>query len=367
MRKAALGRALLAGTLLASVAVEARGEPSEPAASPPLERTVVLRLEPDEWDAARAEALVKLIRTELGELGLELRVEHTRRSESLWFGEWKEQSALLLASVDVAEDTGFRVSLVDPERGRASVRELGPDAADNAAMLEAVASVLISAAAVLVQGEEATADSPEPGAEARAIQPAPEPDEAPVDAPVDPPDPPALSRPWRLHAAVGLSTSSFEASELATFGPEFGFGLVHDAGFAVGLGARRHFAAHYQTEFGAFSITRSALALRAGPVVEHGSWLLLPELHTSLEWLQREQGQGAPEQVAAPGYDITRWAFGAGVGARFAVSDVVSLDAALDAAYFPRPVRLTANDGADALAAPWSLVVGAFVGVGVRL
>jgi hypothetical protein len=331
-------------------------------------RQVVLRLEPGELDLAESEALSILLRTELVELGLDLRVERTSESDTAWFTHAREEAPVLLASVDVSATTGWRVFLLDPKGGRGSVRELGADAEGNAAMLEALASVVVSAARALSQADELEAaplDESVPGrpresAAVSSVDPGPA-----LDPPVAA-DPPTAKR-WLLHAALGLSSATFARDQPATFGPRLDLGVEHDGAFAVDVDASRHLDAHFATPFGDFALTRSLASLRAGPVLSPGTWTLVPQLCGSVEWLQRGRGQGATDQVATPGRDSLRFGFGGMLGARVRVWGRLAFEAAIDGVFFPQPLRLTADSGRELLAAPWSGRAGAFVGLGVQL
>jgi hypothetical protein len=324
----------------------------------------VLRLEPGELDAAQTEALSNLLRTELVELGLELRLEHTTENEARWFAQQEPGSALLFASVDVSAQQGWRVFLFDSEE-RTSVRELG-GTGDNAAMVEAVAAVLVSAASALSQSEQQTAP-PE-----AAVVPESEPEPRP--APSVAPEPPAsseftplhLPRAWRLHLAVGVGGSSFERNEPVTLGPTLELGVLHER-FALDLCATRSLELSYQTDFGDFSLTRSALSLRAGPLFQHGDWLFVTALVTGVELIERERGVPSSVGIAAEGSDSARWSFGPAALVRYGASESLLLEAGLWGAYFPEPLRFTADEGRQVLAAPFSFAAGAFAGLGVRL
>jgi hypothetical protein len=341
---------------------DARVEPS------PGRREVVLRLEPGELDPAQTEALLNLLRTELSELGLHLSVEQTTESETRWLAGPHDRAALLLASVDVSATEGWRVFLVDPDDGRVSVRELGGGGEDNAAMVEAVASVLVSAASALAQGDEAAAES-----RAATVSEPQQPGPAKRAAPAEPSPGPAeftpleLPRRLRWHVALGLGASSFARGEPVMFGPELDLGVLKSELFAIDVCATRDVDATFQTSQGDFSLTRSALSLRGGPSFDRGALSFVPELVALAELVQRKRGLGTAGQVAEPGSDSTRVAFGAAALLRYSASDVLLLEASLAGTFFPQPLRLTANGGEELLVAPWRFTAGAFVGLGVRL
>jgi hypothetical protein len=356
------GLSLLAVPSTVQAQGDARVEPS------PGRREVVLRLEPGELDPGQTEALLNLLRTELSELALRLSVEQTTESETRWFAGPHDQTALLLASVDVSATEGWRVFLVDPDDGRVSVRELGPGGEDNAAMIEAVASVLVSAASALAQGDEAATESPPPTASkpptpAPAKHPRPA---APSPGPVEV-TPLELPRRFRWHLALGLGASSFARSEPVMVGPELAVGVLQSKLFAIDVCATRYVDANFQTSQGDFSLTRSALSLRGGPSFDRGALAFVPQLVALAELVQRERGLGSAGQIAEPSSDSTRFALGAATLVRYSASDLLLLEASLAGTFFPQPLRLTANGGEELLVAPWSFVAGAFVGLGVRL
>lgn len=359
-------RLILVGLLYGFVLGPAHAEDVAPA-SATVRREVVLRLSPSELAATEIEALAKLLRAELLELGVELRLEAASLDEAAWVREKRREQALLFASVQVTPETGWRVLLFDPDAQRTSARELGGGAGDDAAMIEAVASVLISATSALLQGEELAAPREEQRSSEKQLRPLPEVTED-RPSPEQPTDftPPALARSFALHLGLGLGAASFDRSEPVTLGPELRVGVMQ-RDFAIDFGATHHGEARFATDYGAFALARSALSVRGGPLFERGAWILVPELLALVERIERERGTPVAGQSAAPARDEARWSVGAGAELRYRVSDLVLAEAGAWGVYFPEPIRLTADDGRRVLVAPWSLCFVGFVGLGFRL
>lgn len=371
--------------VLAAAPVQARdpavAAPETPSASPShavragAARTevvmgVVGALEPD----ARA-TLVRLLRAELEPHDLTLAELDPIGDVRDWAREvTRDEHRLLAVLLDTRDGSGWRLVVVDAARGRAISREL-PRGERDAANVEAVVSILLSATGALREGLEVAS--------------------APLEAVVGPPAPASpkpvttQKRPedrseregsgaTTLHASVALGTASFAEGAEPTFGPSLALGVSLVSLLELDLRGARHLEQSIASDFGSFELTRTALALSAGPLFrlgatphEPGGVSFVPALGGVVEWIHRSGAEPTADVVSSEATTTPR------IGALLELrgrapfvfhrgSERFAVTAAVGAAYFAEGVRFLANDTvlAEARRSSFYAELGLFIATG---
>ncbi len=261
-----------------------------------------------------------------------------------WNGEFSlvggSPLTLMRVAVDVRSALKWRILIVDVERNRALVREQ-PGPLRNAAALEAAASVVGAAGVTLSEGFEIT-----------ALRPAP-PRKTPKPKPAPLPPIPSL----QVFGILGLGMATFDASVPLEIGPAAAVGLRFPERVALRLSASHFPARRFESRFGQFDLDRNRLSLSGARIWRIARFEGQLSLGPSAEVLQRRDTIPM-SGVAAQGSSTT---FRAGgemqAQVRYLALPFLSLELAVGAAYFPKPVRFTAAVADDpVLLEPFKLV-----------
>lgn len=328
----------------------------------------------------------------VGELsGTELTLKLSRASRPL---QWLEQAAtdpstLMLASLDTTEENSWLVYIVDTRRRRAALRRVTGGSERNAAALEAVASIVASAASALSDGllvaskrldEVLPESSIEPrgkpsgggSSAARAEGASGAGSEAAgggltLDSGARSERPSAVVEADAVFDGFfGASVASFEQSAKLTFGPTLSLGILYHGLFSLRVSGSRHFPESIETELGVFSVTRSHLWASLGLRWASHRFYAEPGALVGGELVERHSAVPNEQALAAPGG--TSFRFGAGIGTQvgFQLTQSLAAEVSLNLAYYPRKLSFTELGTAQALATPYRLVgIGGF-GFGVR-
>jgi hypothetical protein len=310
-------------------------------------------------DAEARATLARLLRAELEPHGLVL-VERDPSGETrAWARDVaNEERHLLAALLDTKGRSGWRLVVIDTARGRAISREL-PGGERDAANIEAIVSIVVSATNALREGLEVASAPLETVVEPnRAPPPPPPPPQAPKSEP---------SAGTTLHGSLTATSASFSEAAEPTVGGALAVGVSIASWVDVDLGGTRYLPVSVDSVFGSFTLERTALSLTAGPVFRSGSFAFVPALGITGEWIARRDTLAAPGVARGDEEPVIRRFGGAlTIRGRYRLlssgdEEFVSVVGALGASYFGDRVRFLA--GPDLLAEARRSAFGAELGL----
>lgn len=350
---------LLAALWLRPTPVMADEVASPSETSQPAERSVV-RVLTLGGSESRTRTLQTLIEAELSGTGISVVMAPSGSSTQPWFDAGEtDASVLLMAVLDMRRHDTWQLTIVDAARRRAIRRQLPGGVAEDAAALEAMASIVVSAVVALRDGLEVASQPVEEVLE--GVEAKPESRKAPAvteSAPshsVSPPPAPEAPSPVAVGGALLGTTASYAEPEPATFGLGLALGMtIRSTGF-IRLSAARYQNVAFHSEFGRFTTTRNAFGLGAGLRFGAGWFALEPEFRFVVELIERggvEPSEGVQAQQDSL---ITRSGGLLGVRGRIFSGSPVGLELFLGGGYLPRPVRFVTkpNNGEIAELWPW--------------
>jgi len=337
--------------LLAAVAVlpaRARAEGDPVAASDPVEPA----------RSARVEVVVGMTGPLSGEVRGELRrlLEVELRAQGLVLVErdpdaalsaWAEQASqdertLLAVLLDARERKGWRVVVIDAARARAIARQLSGGIEENAASIEAVVSIVLSASSALREGLEVASSLVDDvvGGEPAAPSPppkAPRPAEPrAIPAPIDPGE-------TVVRVALGSSIATFSSAAPATWGASAALGLTFRSSVEFTASAAYYLPVTVDSAFGNFELDRATAALSGGPMLLEGRFGLTPEAGVCLEWLRRSATHAEAGVSATAEQSVQRWGALLALRSRYRVIAPLSVELRAGAAYFAQSVEFVAK------------------------
>ncbi len=329
---------------------------------------VVLRLDPARIDEQQASELLRLLEVELGASGLTLAHEFGAEQAARWFSRRDLADAVLLVAL-VGEGEAWRVVMIEPSRRLGASRTL-PGGASNAANLEAVASIVLTAATALADGHNvvtAPMDEVLAPPEAKPSPPGPSP-KAPARASVvRPPQAVPATAPqerrsswWTLGLGGGATT--FEASVPVSLAATGHVGWVLRDRLAVDLGVSHQPASRFESGAGSFELSRWVYWLGAGPSWNGTDWAFVSQVSVAAESISRSQTQPSVDVSANSERALARFGGRFSTSARWSLLGSMGLRATLFGTWYPRAIRLTAAGGEEVVAEPWAAGFGAFVG-----
>jgi hypothetical protein len=260
----------------------------------------------------------------------------------------KGEHRLLAALLETKGSAGWRLVVIDAARGRAISREL-PQGERDAANVEAVVSIVVSATNALREGLEVASAPLESVVEPERSQPS----QAPPPAEPEPepaPAPRASTSGTSLYARVTAVGASFAENTEPTFGGSLALGASFASVVEADFAAARHLPVSVESDFGSFELDRTALVLSAGPAFGGGAFVFVPSLGATVEWIRRSSTR-ASEGVAVDDDSTTISRFGGVLAMRGRYrlfsngnAELVSLVGGVSAAYFGERVRFLAGD-----------------------
>lgn len=298
-------------------------------------------------DAEARSTLIRLLRAELEGHGLVLIETDPNLDARSWARDVTQgERRLLAALLETKGSAGWRLVVIDAARGRAISREL-PQGERDAANVEAVVSIVVSATNALREGLE-VASAPlesvvDPERPRAAIAPPPvEPE--PAGAPQAP------AKGTSLHASVTALGASFAENAEPTFGASLALGASFASVVEADFGVTRHLPVTVESDFGSFELGRTSLALSVGPAFGGGAIVFVPSLGATVEWIRRSSTR-ASEGVGMDDDSNTVSRFGGVLAMRGRLrlisngnAELVSLVGGVSAAYFGERVRFLAGD-----------------------
>lgn len=344
--------------------------------------------------AQRVRELSVLLKTELERSGLALSVNESSMPARSWLEQaTSDERVLLLASLDTSGADEWLLYIVDPRRKKAILRRLPSGAQEDAAALEAIASIVVSAANALQDGLEVASrgigEVVSPTSEATGQTESSDADSTTAPEQLDrkaqtkerAPAPERrressrwggasrssrASRPLVVRGYLGPSLSTFDSEALLTFGPLASLGLTIDDRFSVGLSFAQHLARTIETEFGAFDVSRSQFWGQVGPHFSLQHWQFEPGVNIGLERLSRKDAVAADGIEATDDRASVRWAIGLGAKLRLVLSSAVSLEGLLAINYYIQRLNFTATVDEKTILTPFRPSATSSLGLEVR-
>jgi hypothetical protein len=171
-----------------------------------------------------------------------------------------------------------------------------------------------------------------------------------------------------MRGSLSATVASFTKTSPVTWGAAAGLEATLRGAMTVSLTAGRYLPTTITSPYGSFDLTRTTLTLCAGPSFHTGPLEFDPVGGGAVEFVGRSSTESTSTLNAQRGRTLAR--FGALLGFRvhLNLAHPVGLVGALEAAYYPRPVRFVAEaPERHELAAPWPVVGTAELGVEVRI
>jgi hypothetical protein len=288
---------------------------------------------------------------------------------SAWAAEATRSPGVLAAILlDGGSEQGWRVIVIDAARGRAIARTLPGGIQKDAASIEAVVSIVVSAAGALREGLE-VASSPMEAVVGRP--PAPPPDVSDTghapdsNAPATQPTGPTRSF---VRGTLGASVASFSPAAATTEGMTF----------ALGASLRGHVEAHAFGSFfwpalmrgplGEFRVTRVLFGVALGPAFTAGSLSFVPEAGVAGERLHRFDTTPAAGSFATAPSTFVRFGGLLALRLRQRLVRPLSVELVAGSAYFGRRVRFTGSSSESSWSVDaWPAVAFAQLGLDLAL
>jgi hypothetical protein len=314
-----------------------------------------------EISRSQREALATLLNVDMRRRDLALSMETPGGDVREWIDRARsDEETLLVAVLDASRPGTWQLTIVDASRGRALTRALVGGVEANAAALEAVVSIVSSAAGALKDGlEVASRPLDEVVAPPESTSP---PATAPLAAPAPAPRPAKLA----LRSVLAATAASFGNGAPLTEGLSAAIGLSYRSlGFRV-FGAR-YWPARVDSSFGSFDVHRTTGGASVGATFSWGSLEVEPEGALVGELLRRTDAE--PGLDASANGDRSLHRFGAALDARirYRLGGPFAIEWMAGASYFAPKVRfLAANAQLSELIVPWAWVVSSQIGLEVR-
>jgi hypothetical protein len=318
----------------------------------------------------RAEALrgslLALLRAELAELSLTLVERPPSRELSTWAGEAaRSESTLLAILLDARSDQGWRVVVIDAARARAIVRDLPGGIRQDAASIEAVVSIALSAASALRDGLEVASSPLEAVVGGSPPRQESRPPTAASDVVQSATRPRAAERSF-LRGSVGASSASFSPQALTTNGLALSLGVNWRARLEARLFGTLFWPATIRSALGEFQVNRALLGAAAGPAFQLGTLSLVPEAGLIAERLRRATTIPAEGILASEAKPLHRVGVVLALRLRLPLFRPLSAELAAGAAYFGRRVQFSSTGlAASPLAEVWPVAAIAQLGLDV--
>lgn len=289
-------------------------------------------------------SLVELLTAELRRMGLSLVEEQPSEPLSAWAsGATRSRRVLAAILLDGRSGSGWRLIVIDAARGRAIARALPGGIRDDAASIEAVVSIVISATSALREGLEVASAPLATVVEESHVPPVVPARTSSADAP---PALAALPPPpsWAFRGVVGASVASFSPAAPTTEG----LGLALGVSFRARLEARAFGAVYLppliSSPFGQFRVARALLGAAAGPVFRAPAFSFAPEVGVVAERLRRYDAVPTAEVFATPPSALYRFGGLLALRLRHTLLRPLSLELVTGAMYFGRRVQFSARN-----------------------
>ena len=323
----------------------------------PNERATVALAVFGDFPLALLDSLTRLLAPEMAHAQLTLRVSQPTMALRVWAdNERTDPHTLLVAALDVQKGDSWRLVLVDAARGRALVRELPGGVARDRAALEAVGSMVASAAHALQEGLELASRSVDDALSEAATPTRHEVSPAPAISP-----PPTVANRVRARGAAGLSVASFERSAPISYGVGVELAVLIEH-FGIQLTLARY-RPRLNTNAGSFDIDRTAIAMATVARREWGALAGEVGIGAAGELLQRDGAVANGAAAATPmlgGSNLVRCGPLLELAGRLRLASHLSLSMGSGWSYFPQRIRYLESGPNSTtmttLASPWPVV-----------
>lgn len=288
-------------------------------------------------------SVVALLERQLQAMGLSL-VERPRvGSLAGWAREATlSKGALLAITLEVSKDSGWRLILVDVNRRRAIARELPGGIDRDAASVEAIVSIAISAASALREGLEVASS---PVEEVVGGAPPPAAVSVPPPLPLPPPEP-IPTAPGRafVRGALGAEVAYFAPSVPSMKGVALALGVSWRNRAEARLFGALFWPASIQSDFGTFRLNRTVVGASVGPVFSIGDFTFVPEAGVLVERLRRSETLPAQEVFANQAAPLHRGGAVVDLRLRYALVRPLSIEVVAGLAYLGRGVQFSVRN-----------------------
>jgi hypothetical protein len=314
------------------------------------------------------DSLMALLAAELRGMRLSIVEDSATEPLSAWASQATRSRRVLAAILlDGRNEQGWRVIVIDAARGRAIARALPGGIRNDAASIEAVVSIVVSAASALREGLEVASTPLAAVVGGPSAPPAPAPSEP--SAPTGGIDAPPLAvsprrANWAFRGAIAASVASFSPAAPTTEG----LGLTLGVSFRGRVEARAFGAAFMpqliQVPFGEFRVARAFLGGAAGPVFRGAAFSFAPEAGFVAERLRRYDATPTAGVYATEPGPLYRFGGLLAFRLRHTLFRPVSVELVTGGLYFGRRVQFTAKNAESAWSeAVWPTVAFAQLGL----
>jgi hypothetical protein len=288
-------------------------------------------------------SLLALLAAELGRMKLSLVEEATGESISAWASESTRSGRVLAAILlDGRSEQGWRLVVIDAARGRAIDRALPGGLRDDAASIEAVVSIIVSAASALREGLEVAS---KPVAAVVGGPSAPAGSES-VDSTAHAP---ARARPaparedWSLAGSLGASVASFSPAAPTTEGIDLALSVRFRAHLEARAFGTVFMPSLIRGPFGDFRVARAFLGIAAGPVFKALAFSFAPEAGLVVERVLRFDANPSAGVLATSPSALYRIGGLLALRLRHTLSSPLSVELTTGTMYFGRRLEFTAQ------------------------
>ena len=346
------------------VTAQANAQPSDASASPQasLARTEVVFGTIGIRAQAR-DSLISLLAAELRGMRLSLEEDQPQLPLSVWANQATHSERVLAAILlDGRSEQGWRVIVIDAARGRAIVRALPGGIRDDAASIEAVVSIIVSAASALHEGLE-VASTPLAAVVGGPL------------APPAPPAPPSTSRTvegpaalrpenWAFRGAVDASVASFAPAVPTTLGVGLALGLSFRARFEARAFGTVFLPSLMSTPLGEFHVARALVGAAAGPVFKAPAFSFAPEAGVVAERTRRYDAAAGAGVFATESSALYRVGALLALRLRHTLVRPLSVELVTGTVYFGRRLQFTARSAENSWSeSAWPAVAFAQLGL----
>lgn len=335
---------LAAGAL---VAAEAKAEPA-PLVTPepsPARTEVVFGTIGSGAQPVRA-SLVALLGAELAAMSLSLVEGQPAEPISEWASKaTRSRRALAVILLDGRSERGWRLVIIDAARDRAIVRALPGGIRDDAAGVEAVASIVLSAANALREGLE-VASMPLAAVVGESSEgPPPSSSTEPVKNEGQLASGKSRLGPWGVHGQIGASVASFSPGAPTMTGAALALGVSFDARVEARVFGTAFLPALIRGPLGEFRVARTFLGAAVGPVFRAPAFSFAAEAGFVGERVSRYDATPAAGVLETDARALYRFGGLVALRLRHTLLRPLSVELATGGIYFGRRLEFTAETG----------------------
>jgi hypothetical protein len=343
-RHYSFGRVALLLVAFGLVAAGARGEPTKPtsAEAPPARAEVVFGTLGIRAQPVRA-SLVTLLQAELTAQSLSLVEDQPAEPLSAWARRATgSRRVLAVILLDGRNEKAWRLVIIDAARGRAAVRALPGGIREDAASVEAVASIVVSAASALREGLEVASTSlgAVVGDSSKPLPSLPATAATKTHAPLA-----AGSRAsrWGVRGQIGPTLASFSPAAPTTLGMALGLGVSFRTRVEARMFGTAFLPSLMRSPLGEFRVGRTFLGAAAGPVFRAAAFSFVPEAGVAGEWLRRYDATPTAGVLSTQSGALHRFGGTFALRLRHTLLPPLSVELVTGAIYFGRHLQFTAR------------------------